>query len=68
MELLLTTWRVLRFGVYEFNMSVNERIEVKVNECLSNLHRNVRLMRNESGLLKFQMSDVVLKRRKEGVR
>lgn len=66
--MLLTTWRVLRFGVYEFNMYVNERIEVKVNECLSNLHRNVRLMRNESGLLKFQMSDVVLKRRKEGVR
>ncbi len=49
-------------------MYVNERIEVKLNECLSNLHRNVRLMRNESGLLKFQMSDVVLKRRKEGVR
>lgn len=66
--MLLTTWRVLRFGVYEINMYVNERIEVKVNECLSNLHRNVRLMRNESGLLKFQMSDVVLKRRKEGVR
>jgi hypothetical protein len=66
--MLLTTWRVLRFGIYEFNMYVNERIEVKVNECLSNLHRNVRLMRNESGLLKFQMSDVVLKRRKEGVR
>ncbi len=66
--MLLTTWRVLRFGVYEFNMYVNERIEVKVNECLSNLHRNVRLMRKESGLLKFQMSDVVLKRRKEGVR
>lgn len=66
--MLLTTWRVLRFGVYEFNMYVNERIEVKLNECLSNLHRNVRLMRNESGLLKFQMSDVVLKRRKEGVR
>jgi len=66
--MLLTTWRVLRFGIYEFNMYVNERIEVKVNECLSNLHRNVRLMRNESGLLKFQMTDVVLKRRKEGVR
>lgn len=66
--MLLTTWRVLRFGVYEFNMYVNERIEVKVNECLSNLHRNLRLMRKESGLLKFQMSDVVLKRRKEGVR